>query len=107
MTRLLPWCSCMLSARACLRAARRPRRDVAGRDRQREREVRDLVRARREGRLQQGVALLHSFWFPEAIKAFEAILAARPELRDGALGHRAEQLGQPVRRHQAGAHRSS
>src|SRR6185295_9019452 len=23
-----------------------------------------------------GVALLHSFWFPEAIKAFEAILAA-------------------------------
>ena len=26
----------------------------------------------------KAVALLHSFWFPEAIKAFEGILARRP-----------------------------
>ena len=26
----------------------------------------------------KGVALLHSFWFPEAIKAFEGILASDP-----------------------------
>src|SRR5882672_5222112 len=32
----------------------------------------------------KGVALLHSFWFPEAVKAFESILARDP---DCAMAH--------------------
>ena len=31
-----------------------------------------------KGHFNKGVALLHSFWFPEAIKSFEGILARDP-----------------------------
>ena len=43
------------------------------------------------------VAELHSFWFPEARAGFEGVLKTDP-LRDGVLGHRADALGQSVRR---------
>ena len=55
----------------------------------------------------RGVALLHSFWFSAAIESFNRVLEGRPAVRDGALGHRDELVGQPVRRlpHAAGAGR--
>ena len=36
-----------------------------------------------------GVAMLHSYWFGEARKTFDAVLKDDPELRDRVLGHRA------------------
>ena len=46
----------------------------------------------------RAVALLHSFEFGDAIDGFSATLAARSVLRDGRVGHRAQPVGQPVRR---------
>ena len=55
----------------------------------------------------KAVALLHSFWFPEATQDVRRrSLDDGSELRDGALGHRAEPVGQSVRRAAAGAARS-
>ena len=35
---------------------------------------------------ERGVAMLHSYWFTEARKVFDAVLQQDPELRDGVLG---------------------
>jgi hypothetical protein len=43
----------------------------------------------------KGVALLHSFWFPEAIKAFEAILAADGQCAMAHWGIALSQWGNP------------
>ena len=45
----------------------------------------------------RAMALLHSFEFPEAIAAFQAVLKARSVLRDRGMGHRDGRLGQSVR----------
>ena len=36
---------------------------------------------------ERGVAMLHSYWFGEARKTFEAVSQAGSQLRDGLLGH--------------------
>ena len=59
------------------------------------------VRRRCSAEFDRGVALLHSFWFSAAIESFNSVLEGRPALRDGALGHRDELVGQPVRRRSA------
>ena len=54
--------------------------------------------ARRPGAdFNRGVALLHSFEFGRR-STRSTVLARRPVVRDGVLGHRAEPLGQSVRR---------
>jgi tetratricopeptide (TPR) repeat protein len=48
-----------------------------------------------ENSFNKGVALLHSFWFPEAIKAFEAILAADGNCAMAHWGIAMSQWGNP------------
>src|SRR4051812_39252705 len=43
----------------------------------------------------KAVALLHSFWFPEAIKAFESVLAAEPNCAMAHWGIALSQWGNP------------
>ena len=42
--------------------------------------------AKVQAQFERGVAMLHSYWFTEARKVFEAVIAAGPELRDRVLG---------------------
>jgi hypothetical protein len=37
---------------------------------------------------ERGIALLHSFWYEEALKQFQSVAAADPPWRHGAMGHR-------------------
>ena len=46
----------------------------------------------------RAVALLHSFWFAQAIAAFDGVSAKDPVLRDGTLGRSAQPMGQSIRR---------
>jgi tetratricopeptide (TPR) repeat protein len=46
-------------------------------------------------RVNEAVALLHSFWFPEAIKAFEAVAAADPDCAIAHWGIALSQWGNP------------
>lgn len=47
--------------------------------------------------INKGVALLHSFWFPETIRVFESALKTdRAAMRNPIMGHRHGPVGQSV-----------
>src|SRR5437773_10519150 len=59
-----------------------------------------------QGQFERGVAMLHSYWFTEGSKTFEAILREGAELRDGLLGTRSQLARQFARRAAPGERRA-